>query len=77
MSYTKGKWSKNESGDILVNDKIIASAYINEKDQQLFFAAPQLLRTLEICVKLLKDSGFSSNDDQVAEAEDAIKQAVG
>lgn len=46
------------------------------ENAKLATAAPDLLRALEICVKLLKASGFTSNDDEVAEAEDAIKIAV-
>lgn len=43
---------------------------------KLIAAAPDLLRALDMCVKLLYDCKFNSLDDQVAEAEAAIKKAT-
>jgi hypothetical protein len=89
MKHTQGEWEHviekdgmNNNDVIKHNNQYIATIHVTGSGKEwnanakLIAAAPDLLRALEMCVKLLYACRFNSNDDQVAEAEAAIKKAT-
>jgi hypothetical protein len=89
--HTKGEWRINKYSQftVEVNGRSVAStgSYQSNIDSQkiheenianakLISAAPNLLRALRIGLELLYACKFTSNDDQIAEMEEAIKKAI-